>query len=58
MSTKDAVAQLQKALEKDKEYRKTWSANIAMAFVDNYYLYKAESKRKLSHEDIMNIANQ
>ena len=36
MTTKEAVDRLCKALEEDMDYFRTWQANIAMAFKDEY----------------------
>ena len=58
MSTKDAIKQITTKLKKDKNYRESWSANIAMAFKDNYRQYKSKTgKKALSFEDIHEISN-
>lgn len=46
-------------IKNDVEYRRAWSANIAMAFKDNYGQYKKETgKKNLNNEDINIIANR
>ncbi len=46
-------------LKNDVEYRRSWSANIAMAFKDNYGQYKKETgKKTLNNEDIHIISNR
>jgi hypothetical protein len=47
------------AIKNNVEYRRTWSANIAMAFKDNYSQYKKETgKKTLNNEDINIISNR
>lgn len=36
MSLQEAINELTEALESDIDYRRSWSANIAMAFKDEY----------------------
>ncbi len=46
-------------LKNDEEYRRSWSANIAMAFKDNYGQYKKETgKTTLNNKDIHIVANR
>ena len=46
-------------IKNDVEYRRAWSANIAMAFKDNYGQYKKETgKKTLNREDIHIISNR
>jgi len=49
---------LVKALDGDEDYRRTWSANIAMAFKDAYYK-RLDNKGGcyLNDGDIHNVAN-
>lgn len=58
MKTAEALKQITKDL-KDKDYRRSWVANIAMAFKDRHYQYKKEKNKKvLSNEDIHIVANE
>ncbi len=49
------LKELIKRLNKDREYRYGWQANIAMAFKDEYDRNKKKYKNR---EDIHKIANQ
>ncbi len=58
MKTEDAIKHLEKELKGDKEYRETWKANIAMAYVDSVLLYKKKTKKNvLSASDLHIVAN-
>lgn len=58
MKTAEAMKQLKKALQKDKEYRYSWVANIAMAYKDNYHWWKVKHKKSvMNKEDLHCIAN-
>ncbi len=55
----NAVARLIKKMNSDKDYRRGWKDNIAMAYKDRYHQYKKEKKKKvLSRGDIHIVANQ
>ncbi len=55
---KEAVETLVDALKGDEDYKRSWTANIAMAFKDDYYWYKNNNdKEYLNNEDIHIIAN-
>ena len=43
MTTKKAISEITKQLKTDKEYRRSWSANIAMAYIDNEHWYKQKT---------------
>lgn len=54
----EAITELVQALKSDKDYRLSWSANIAMAFNDSYRQYaKEHNKKQMNREDIHKIAN-
>jgi len=54
----ESIKTLTRALKKDKDYRRSWSANIAMAFNDNLAQYKKKTGKKvLSRADIYIVAN-
>lgn len=58
ITTEMAVAHLAKVLKKDKGYRLSWAANIAMAFRDNEKWYIAKTgKKSLSGKDRAIIAD-
>jgi len=58
MKTKDAVDHLVKQLNKDKGYRESWKANIAMAFLDSWFHYsRKHPKKTMSKSDRHAIAN-
>lgn len=44
---KSPITELVKLLKKDKAYRLSWSANIAMAYKDNYHWYKQKTGKKV-----------
>jgi hypothetical protein len=51
-------SELFKQLEEDKELRQAWSANIAMAYKDNWTWYaKKTGKKVMNAEDRHIIAN-
>lgn len=51
-------SELFKQLEEDKELRQAWSANIAMAYKDNWDWYaKKTGKKVMNAEDRHIIAN-
>lgn len=53
-----AIKSISKELNKDKDYRRSWTANIAMAYKDNERWYKTKTgKRYLNHQDKHIIAN-
>lgn len=55
---KEAIKEVTHKLKKDKGYREAWSANIAMAFKDNYRQHqKKTGKKVLSLEDIRVVSN-
>ena len=59
MKISEAIKVVTTELTNDKEYRRSWSANIAMAFKDRCAQYKKENnKQSLSKEDIHVIANE
>ena len=59
MKKKNLIADLVKALKSDREYRRSWEANIAMGFKDCYYKYQRfNGKKYLSHFDIHGISNK
>lgn len=52
------IADLVKALKTDKNYRRSWVDNIAMAYKDNYYWYKrSQGKKYINAKDRHIIAN-
>lgn len=54
----EAVAAITEQLKSDPEYRRAWSANIAMAFKDTYQQYRHKTgKACLSYEDVHKVAN-
>lgn len=55
INTAMAVQSLTKALVEDEDYRRTWAANIAMAFIDEYSRSEILIK---SDEMIHDIANK
>lgn len=58
MTTEKAINHLVEVLKNDENYRRSWSANIAMAYIDNENWYKKkENKRYLSRKDKHTIAN-
>lgn len=58
MSIKNEIEQMTNAMKKDKEYRNSFKATLAMSFKDNYYQYKKKTgKKQMSNEDIHIIAN-
>lgn len=58
MTTKKAISEITKKLKTDKDYRRSWSANIAMAYIDNEHWYKQKTgKKHLNKKDKHTIAN-
>lgn len=58
MTIQKAILEITKQLKTDKEYRRSWSANIAMAYIDNEHWYKKKTgKKTLNMEDKHTIAN-
>ena len=58
MTTKKAILEITKQLKNDKDYRRSWSANIAMAYIDNEHWYKQKTgKKTLNRNDKHTIAN-
>lgn len=56
MKLKKAIKKLQQELENDEEYRNSWKANIAVAFIDEY---SAPGKGKgLTYKELHAIANE
>lgn len=55
MTTKQAMKQLVKALNKDEDYRRSWKANIAMAFYDEYR--RREHTKVLNDRFVLSVAN-
>lgn len=54
-----AMKVLISSLKKDKEFRRSWEANIAMAFKDNWHWYKKEKgKVNINAGDRHVIANK
>ena len=52
------MEELTRNLKKDKEFRRAWSANIAMAYIDNENWYKKKTgKKTLNWDDRHAIAN-
>ncbi len=59
MKLEKSIDNLKKALQTDAEYRATWQANIAMAYIDNYSWYKSKKgKVVMNNEDLHIIANK
>jgi hypothetical protein len=59
MTTEGIIDHLTLALKKDKALRNAWSANVAMAFSDNYHQFKTETGKKIvSNADIHRISNK
>lgn len=57
----EAIQILQKALREDLDYRRSWSANIAMAFKDesHRHMYQLALTPKFTFEDAVHmIANK
>jgi predicted Zn-dependent protease len=55
---KEAISKITKELKNDKDYRRSWSANIAMAYIDNERWYKQKTgKKTLNRKDKHAIAN-
>jgi hypothetical protein len=55
---KEAVETLTKALKEDEEYRRSWSANIAMNFKDEYWkIYNFDGASENEFIEIHEIAN-
>lgn len=55
---KEAISKLTKELKKNEDYRRSWSANIAMAYIDNEHWYKQKTgKKTLNRKDRHTIAN-
>lgn len=58
MKTEDALNHITEKLKTDKDYRMSWSANIAMAYIDNEHWYKRKTDKKfLNQKDKRIIAN-
>ena len=58
LNLSDAMKTITTELKKDTELRKSWSANIAMAFIDNEHWYKQKTEKKtLNSQDKHTIAN-
>lgn len=58
MKLKDAVNRIAKELKNDNQYRYAWSANIAMAYIDNENWYKRKTgKTTLNKKDKHTIAS-
>lgn len=58
MNTEKALKQVTDEMKRDKDYRRAFKDNIAMAFKDNYTHYKRKTgKKTMSLEDIHIIAN-
>jgi len=60
MKLEEAIKVLQEELTKDKNYRESWKANIAMAFVDCERWYREDKQKQskyLNREDLSLIAN-
>ena len=55
MITLEAMKQLKKALQKDKDYRYAWVANIAMAYKDNWAWYAKKTGKKVMNRDDRHI---
>ena len=56
---KNLITDLVKALKKDKGYRESWKANIAMAYSDTLDAYKRKNNKKhLNANDMHIIANK
>lgn len=52
------MKELTKQLQKDKDFRHAWVANIAMAYIDNENWYKRKTgKTTLNRADKHTIAN-
>ena len=50
MNTAEAITHLTTKLKKDKAYRLAWSANIAMAYKDNYHQYRRKTGKKVMND--------
>lgn len=58
MKLKEAISKLTSELKKDKEYRRGWADNIAMAYIDSERWYKDKTQKKtLNRKDRHIIAN-
>jgi hypothetical protein len=58
MELKEAISKITTELKNDVDYRRSWSANIAMAYKDCEHWYKQRtSKKQLNKEDKHIIAN-
>lgn len=58
MTTKKAISEITKQLKADKDYRRSWTANIAMAYIDSENWYKQKTgKKHLNKTDKHIIAN-
>ena len=57
----EAVKTLIEALKSDEDYRRSWSANIAMAFKDEHYRFAGDGAGSVgfvNRDDVHEIANQ
>jgi hypothetical protein len=57
---KKAVKTLTDEIQKDKDYRESWKANIAMAYIDAEKQYREETRKApnaLNGQDKHTIAN-
>ncbi len=59
MTTKEAVEFLTKKLKKDKAFRHTYKANIAICFVDEYDEWRKKNNGKFTtRKSIIDISNK
>lgn len=59
MNVAEAVDTLNKAFADDSDFRYSYQANIAMAFVDNVHWHKQKTgKKSLNRQDVQTIANE
>lgn len=54
---KSALAVVTANLKKDKEYRESWKANIAMAFKDRVAKHKNDNPGDVIEMDVHEVAN-
>ena len=58
MELKEAISKITTELKNDIDYRRSWSANIAMAYKDCEHWYKQKTgKKQLNKEDKHIIVN-
>lgn len=58
MEIKQAIETLIKAIKEDEEYRRTWQANIAMAFKDEMAKWEFGTRIDMHKDDLHEVANK